>query len=358
MKRTVSRVTATMAVVALAGCGGGGSSPNTPSTPNPSSSPSELLSTTGLYTDIRTKQVDPRNLPWQPNYPLWSDGSAKERWIRIPPGTRIDTSNMDRWIFPVGTKFYKEFSFNGRRIETRIMEKVGSAASIDSWTFKAFQWRADESEAVLVGPEGVPNAAPTSFGTLHDIPALEQCKACHTRGGDAVNAFEALQLSADRDPIGVEASKLAPGDVTLEDLERQGLITNAPAQQPRIHSSSAVGRLAMGFLHGNCGPCHNPQGPAAQLGMELRHSTTARSESEEPAYRTTVNQLNTIFALPGTQVSVNSFRILGGAPEQSAIHLRVSSRTSGQQMPPFASKVIDQEAVNYITEWIRTLPRR
>lgn len=357
MTRTVSGVAAACAVVALAGCGGGGSSPNTPSSPTPSA-PAELLSTTGLYSDIRTKTIAPGLLAWVPNYPLWSDGSAKERWIRIPAGTKIDTSNMDRWVFPVGTKFYKEFSFNGRRIETRIIEKVGSAASVDSWTFKAFQWRADESDAALVGVDGVHDAAPTSFGTTHDIPALEQCKACHSRGGDAINAFEALQLSADRDPIGTPDSKLAPGDVTLEDLERQGLITNPPGEQPRIRSSNAAGRLAMGFLHGNCGNCHNPQGPAAQLGMELRHVNAARSEAEEPAYRTTVNQLNQIFAVPGTQVSVNSFRILGGQPEQSAIHVRINSRASGQQMPPFASKVVDQEAVNFIDEWIRSLPRR
>lgn len=357
MKRTVPGVAALVAVVALSACGGGGSSPSSPSSPPPSA-PVEMLSTTGLYTDIGRKQVDPRLLAWVPNYPLWSDGSAKERWIRIPPGTRIDTSNMDRWVFPVGTKFYKEFSFNGRRIETRIIEKVAAPANIDSWTFKAFQWRPDQSDAALVGPAGVPDAAQTSFGTTHDIPALEQCKACHSRGGDVINAFEALQLSADRDPIGVETSKLEPGDVTLEDLERMNLITNAPAQQPRIFSSTPGGRLAMGFLHGNCSPCHNPQGPAAIVGMDLRHTNAAHSESEEPAYRTTVNQLDTIYAMPGTQVGVNSFRILGGSPGQSAIAFRINSRASGHQMPPFASKVHDAEAVNFINDWIQRLPPR
>ena len=76
----------------------------------------------------------------------------------------------------------------------------------------------------------------------------------------------------------------------------------------------------------------------------------SRTEAEEPAFRTTVNQLNQVFALPGTQVSVNSFRILGGAPEQSAIFARVNSRASGQQMPPFASKVVDQEAATLETD--------
>lgn len=339
----------------LAACGGGGS-PSGPSSPPPT--PTELLSTTGLYTDIARKQVDPRNLPWQPQYPLWSDGSAKERWIRIPDGQRIDTSNMDRWVFPVGTKFYKEFSFAGRRVETRIMEKVSGAASIDGWTFKAFQWRSDESDAVLVPTAGVPNAAPTTFGTTHDIPSLEQCRACHTRGGDAVNGFDALQLSDDRDPLAVDAARLEPGDVTMSELVRRGLVTNAPAGDVRIASSTPAGRWAMGFLHGNCNNCHNPQAPAAQAGMDFRHTVNATREADEPAYRTAVNQLTTVFAMPNAQLGVNSFRILGGSPEQSAVLFRLSSRGGFNQMPPFASKVADAESVGLITDWIRRLPPR
>ncbi len=344
-----------IAAAALAGCGGGG--PSAPSTPA-STAPTEMLSTTGLYTDIARKQVDPRNLPWQPQYPLWSDGGAKERWIRIPAGTRIDTSNMDRWVFPVGTKFWKEFSFVGRRVETRIMEKVAAEPSINSWTFKAFQWRSDESDAALVSTAGVPNAAPTALGTMHDIPSLDQCRGCHTRGGDAVNGFEALQLSADRDPLAVDAARLEPGDATLAELERQGLVTQAADSDPRIESSTPAGRWAMGFLHGNCNNCHNPQGPAAQAGLDFRHTVSARREEDEPAYRTAVNQLTSVFVMPNSQLGVNSFRILGGSPEQSAVLFRMTSRGTFNQMPPFGTKVADAEAVAMVTEWIRRLPVR
>jgi mono/diheme cytochrome c family protein len=344
------------AAAALPACGGGGGSPSNPSSPPPTAT--ELLSAQGLYTDITRKQVDSRNLPWQPQYPLWSDGGAKERWIRIPDGQRIDTSNMDRWVFPVGTKFFKEFSFSGRRVETRIMEKVSAAPSIDSWTFKAYQWRSGESDATLVGSAGVPNAAPTSLGTMHDIPSLEQCRACHTRGGDAVNGFDPLQLSDDHDPMAVDAARLEPGDVTVSELLRRNLLTNAPAGDVRIASSTPGGRWAMGFLHGNCANCHNPQGPAAQAGMDFRHSVSATRESDEPAFRTTVNQLTTVFTMPNTQLGVNSFRVLGGSPEQSAVLFRLNSRGGFNQMPPFATKVADPESVGLISDWIRRLPPR
>lgn len=337
---------------ALGACGGGGG-PTGPTTP-PAAAP-ELLSATGLYTDIARKTVDPRNLPWVPQYPLWSDGGAKERWIRIPAGTRIDTANMDRWVFPVGTKFWKEFTFAGRRVETRIMEKVSPEPSVNSWTFKAFQWRPDESDAVLVAAEGVRDAAPTGLGPMHDIPSVEQCRGCHTRGGDAVNGFEALHLSSDRDPLAVDAARLMPGDVTVSDLVRMDALTRAPDVEPRIASATPAGRWVMGFLHGNCGNCHNPQAPAAAAGMDLRHEHAARREQDEPAFRTTVNQLTTVYEMAGTRLGVDSFRVLPGSPERSALLFRMNSRASGHQMPPFGSKVPDPEAAAFVTEWIRRL---
>ncbi len=101
-----------------AGCGG----PGAP-TPIPSP-PADLLSATGLYTDVAAKRVDSRNRVYSPQYALWSDGGIKRRWLFLPAGTRIDTPNMDRWVFPVGTKIWKEFAYEGRRVETRLLEKV------------------------------------------------------------------------------------------------------------------------------------------------------------------------------------------------------------------------------------------
>src|SRR5512137_3035620 len=81
-------------------------------------SPPPRLADTGLYSDPATLTVDPRNLPFSPQYPLWSDGAAKRRWIRLPPGATIDASDPDEWDFPVGTRVWKEFTF-GRKVETR-----------------------------------------------------------------------------------------------------------------------------------------------------------------------------------------------------------------------------------------------
>jgi hypothetical protein len=64
------------------------------------------LRDTGLYADeVR---------PFSPQYPLWSDGASKRRWIQVPGGTSIDATRPDAWEFPRGTKLWKEFSHGGR----------------------------------------------------------------------------------------------------------------------------------------------------------------------------------------------------------------------------------------------------
>ena len=50
----------------------------------------ERLSGTGLYAAGRPGEIDPANRRFAPQYPLWTDGLGKRRWIHLPPGTAID----------------------------------------------------------------------------------------------------------------------------------------------------------------------------------------------------------------------------------------------------------------------------
>lgn len=76
-----------------------------------------LLSEPGLYAKGSLEPVASAR-PYAPQYPLWSDGAAKARWVLLPPGARIDTTNPDAWAFPVGTRFWKECSFAGKKVES------------------------------------------------------------------------------------------------------------------------------------------------------------------------------------------------------------------------------------------------
>ena len=100
------------------------------------------LRCTGLYADWTAKKVSATALPYDPGLHLWSDGANKLRWIQLPPGTKIDTSLMDNWLFPVGTKIWKEFSTGAKRIETRLLWKSDAG-----WYATTYRWSADESSA-------------------------------------------------------------------------------------------------------------------------------------------------------------------------------------------------------------------
>src|SRR5688500_4249829 len=64
----------------------------------------QRLSETGLFRGQGEPEVDPGNVPFAPQYPLWTDGASKRRWIRLPQGSAIDATDPDAWQFPIGTR--------------------------------------------------------------------------------------------------------------------------------------------------------------------------------------------------------------------------------------------------------------
>lgn len=305
------------------------------------------LSETGLYSDIAAKEIAAANLPFSPQYPLWSDGAVKRRWISIPDGKPIITRDMDRWKFPAGTKLWKEFTFDGRRVETRLEEKLADG----SWEMVSYLWDASESDAALAPEDGVPSYVAISGGVKHDIPSRSQCFLCHRGGGDSVLGFEALQLSPDRDPLAPHAEPLLSGMATIETLARAGKLTVPPVHTPRIPASSPEARAAMGYLHANCGSCHNPRGSAGHVGFELRHSGEAIEERDEPVFSTAVNVRSTTFSIPGEP---ETFYIAAGHPERSSSLYRMH-RTGTGRMPQFGTKLVDNGARELLEKWVREL---
>ena len=89
------------------------------------------LSQTGLFTSVAATGalVLAANVQeYTPAYALWADGASKTRWILLPSGSKIDTTDMDHWKFPVGTKLFKEFDLEGQRLETRMIWHYGPGA--------------------------------------------------------------------------------------------------------------------------------------------------------------------------------------------------------------------------------------
>lgn len=309
----------------------------------------ERLSDTGLFVAGSTTDVRPDVLSFSPQYPLWSDGAAKRRWIRLPPDTFIDASRPSAWEFPNGTRLWKEFRL-GRRVETRFIERLADG----SWRYATYIWSEDGKDAVLAPAEGNPRLA-LSGGRqqTYSIPSESDCRACHEGPAVPVLGFSALQLSSDRDPLAVHAESPGVADIDLRKLVERGLVRNLPASlietPPRIAAASPAERAAMGYLHGNCGHCHTDSSDASvPLDLRLAHDV-ADPDSSQNVLRSLVSA-SARFRLPGTTTAVPV--LSPGASHDSALLIRMRSRDASMQMPPLGTAIPDSEGLALLARWI------
>jgi hypothetical protein len=330
-----------------------------------------LLSQTGLYSDAATLQIDARNRAFSPQYPLWSDGATKRRWVRLPAGSQIDVANLEKWELPVGTRFWKEFSFKGRKVETRFLWRTGK----DRWVFASYAWNDAQTDADLASENGIAGIAEIANGKRHSIPSVSECRSCHDSGRTEILGFNALQLSDDRDPNALHAEPLSRDMITLKTLVDENLMSPARPElvtnPPRIAASSPITRTALGYLSANCGNCHNRDSSIASLGLHLKHevgdvrrgatslSAEARGAKAEvppdctPALATTAGRRGHWFV---PEAPEESRLINPGHPESSALIRRVKSRRPISQMPPIGTVVADSQAVDLLTSWVQNNP--
>jgi hypothetical protein len=304
------------------------------------------LADTGFYA--------PGVRPFSPQYPLWSDGAAKRRWVFLPPGAAIDDSDPNAWQLPVGTRFWKQFDFNGRKVETRMLWR----ASRDQWVFASYQWNAEGTEATLVPIEGVPGAADIAAGKQHAIPSVNDCTACHGTQRPGPLGFNALQLSPDRDPNAVHGEPVAPDMVTLRTLIDEGRLKQSGAallaNPPRIHTADPQTRRALGYLVANCGGCHNGRGEIAALGPTLKYDELLK---DADAVASAMLGQPTKWQVPGMPEG-QSMLINPTVLEKSALLVRMRSRSPLSQMPPLGTVVRDADAVDALTAWAASMTRQ
>lgn len=314
---------------------------------SPAAWPPERLRDTGLYSDWDARTVSPDNLPFSPQYPLWTDGAAKLRWVYMPRGASIDASDPDVWVFPVGVRFWKEFRF-GRRAETRLIEHTPLG-----WQYATYAWNEDETDAVLVPDRGISRSVEIRPGVRHAIPSRTDCRACHEGGPTRVLGFSALQLSPDRDPNAPHAEPLPAGAVDLRALVERGLVRGLPQRvidtPPRIQATSATGRAALGYLHGNCSSCHSAAGELASLDFSLQYPLHGAASDGPPALVTALDRPS---KFRPASWSGPAERLCAGGPDLSVVVVRMSSRNPLMQMPPLGTRLVDQEAVRLIRRWI------
>jgi hypothetical protein len=304
------------------------------------------LAETGLYADPATETLAPGVFEYEVNYDLWADGATKRRFVYLPAGETIDTTDMDFWRLPEGTRLWKEFARDGVRVETRLLWKQGPTE--DDWYSMSFAWNQAGTEA-MAAPIGVRNA----LGTEQDIPSATDCKTCHDRQPGFALGFGALQLDH------------ADGDMNLAALIQQGRLSNPPAgtTAPIFPlPGEPVEQAALGYLHGNCGPCHNPNSDIFQDKRTLIvwHLDV---DSLDTVQSTTIHQ-STVDVPPRiplfeTPVEITAVIEPGNREASSAFYrmnLRDPNEDSLVPMPPLSTEVPDIEGgVAAVGAWIDLL---
>ena len=308
---------------------------------------------------------------YNPRYALWSDGALKNRYVFFPTtgDPALHTTDPNRWGFPVGTRFYKNFSSkSGALLESRVITKVREGDDWASWDVKSYAWSGNQSEPKLVlhnsrallNDSGKTINVKTDYtnmnGTEHDIPSIGECRQCHQRQRyDAVLGFNALQLNG--------------SDYPLDRLVTERRLAAEP-QNAEVPSTDETTREAMGYLHGNCSNCHAPGGTAALFNdLDLRVLLDTPLNSQ-PVMQTGVCRcLTEPYAVPAgglhEKAASVTARVDRGHPENSLLLARMSYRGAfpdqpatparSPQMPNIASKRADAEHVPVIRKWIKEL---
>ena len=297
----------------------------------------ETLFETGLCVDRACTQIARDAIEYKPRFELWANGATKRRWIQLPEGTKIDTTDMDHWVFPVGTKAWKEFTRDGVRVETRyIVKLVENDNSTESWSYAAYEWNAEQTEAV-----SVPDGSIDANGTMHDVPDNKACKDCHEQiRPSRLLGFEAIQLDHETPTT------------DLRDLISMGWLTTPPSGAPPYFAlpGNATVHAAFGYLHANCSSCHSTSSYVRNdTPLDLRLLTTKLASVEQtPTYLTTVNVPTLTDLAQGTIVRPRD-------PDNSVMIEVMNYTDPFFRMPPVATEIVDPQGQAVLRAWINSL---
>ena len=314
------------------------------------------LKCAGLYEDFTARRVDPALRAYKPALELWSDGAEKRRWIFLPPGTKIDTSNMDEWVFPNGTRVWKEFALDKKRVETRLYEKGSDGA----WRHTSFRWADDESDAVRSDngekiARGGPDVPP------YEIPTANQCNDCHGGRKDKVLGFEAVSLGLP----GAEG-------LTLAALVAGGLVSDPPpATVLAFPEDGTASAPALAWMHVSCGACHNRSSGASGKNSNVYTLARASQLLDQDGGGATVQSLDAYVSTVGRATSVEipdgggaMFSVIKAGDPGASLASYLSGRRVGptgnpnpkEQMPPSVTRLVDAKGHALLDTWIRALP--
>jgi hypothetical protein len=206
-----------------------------------------------------------------------------------------------------------------------------------------YRWDLEGTDATLVDDQGEDATLPiksgdvTRFQKWH-FPARLECQNCHSPVSGYSLGFNTPQLNHDI------MTTNGPSNQLLE-LSRAGylsqplrtvnnLIRYAAADDERWSRQYR----ARSFLAANCSQCHQPGGQTP-VHWDARITTP-------------LSQSGIVDAIPVNNFSNPAGRVVApGSTDDSVLYIRLAT-LNGIHMPPLATTVLNQQALDLLTDWI------
>jgi hypothetical protein len=288
------------------------------------------LSEVGIYQGSHVSAPLPPARAYEPGYPLWSDGGLKFRSLVLPEGTRVDATDPQSYVFPLGTLIWKTFSFmtpshpdETLPVETRLLR-----LNADGWELAAYVWDDAAIDADLLDlTRGQTRDVLSADGDVvpHAIPSRLECRQCHESSPSQVLGINELQLAASGSLRELSASLVPQPREPLKALPAHGPLTTA----------------VLGYFVGNCVHCHNGTNGAASS-FDLRPDVALANVIAQPT---------------ASSATADGLRVTPGRPDESVLYLGVKGGTDLEvkDMPPLGVAERDAQAVQLLDDWISAL---
>jgi hypothetical protein len=173
------------------------------------------------------------------------------------------------------------------------------------------------------------------------FPSRAECTLCHNNAAKFALGVNTMQMNRDHNYDGVIANQLAT-------LEHIGLFTKklpkTPAELPKIadyrDEKEPLDVRARSYLHSNCAHCHMKWGGG---NAEFKLLSTIPLNDMGIV---NVNPAHGNFKIDGAKL------LVPGQPEKSVLLQRMNMTGLGR-MPHIGSRVVDEQAVQLVREWIK-----
>ena len=337
------------------------------------------LSAFGLFSGPLAAQVPAAGVVrYELNTALFSDYADKRRFIKLPPGTQMEYAGAGLLQFPVGAVMAKTFSyrhdFRDASLGERLLETRIEMRCEEGWFGASYLWNAEQTDAELalggaefdvqwIHDDG------QARSTHYEVPNANQCLNCHAQDkqyqpigptarnlnrplptGEAGISQDVLAQLQGAIRTAVEGSQLAY-------LSTAGMLHGLPAEAADVaaigsvpsladpHSGSVDGR-ARAWLNMNCAHCHNPTGTARTTGLDL--SWNQDDLAKLGVWKSPV--------AAGHGAGGRKYDIVPGKPDDSVLMYRIESHDQSIMMPNVGRRLVQDEAVAVVREWIAGLP--